>query len=320
MAVIGVDLGGTKVAAALFSRDAELLERSDASVGGLVGAEVGARVAHAVRVLRAAARERGEDVAAVGVAVPGIYRPATGTVWAPNIAGWEDYPLLAEVEEAAGGAPVRIDSDRVAYILGESWRGAARGCRDAIFLAVGTGIGAGILADGRVLRGSAGIAGAVGWVALSRPWIEPYRGVGCFEFHASGAGLAEVARRLLSVSPRYIGRLREIPPEALRAEDVFAAYDGRDPIAGQVVEEAITCWGMATANLVSLFNPEKVIFGGGVFGPAVRLLDRIREQAAHWAQPIAMQQVELVASELGGDAGVWGAGRLALDATTDASR
>lgn len=320
MAVIGVDLGGTKVAAALFSREAELLARADAPVGGQTGAGVAERVTHAIGELRSAAAGRGEDVAAIGVAVPGIYRPATGTVWAPNIPGWEDYPLLAEVEAAAAGAPVRIDSDRAAYIRGESWRGAARGCRDAIFLAVGTGIGAGILVDGRVLRGSADIAGAIGWMALSRPWIEPYRGVGCFEFHASGAGLAEVARRLLAVTPRYIGRLREIPPDALRAEDVFAAYDGRDPIAGQVVEEAITYWGMATANLVSLFNPEKIVFGGGVFGPAARLLPRIREQAAHWAQPIAMKQVELVASELGGDAGVWGAGRLALDAATDANR
>ena len=100
------------------------------------------------------------------------------------------------------------------------------------------------------------------------------------------------------------------PPE-LSTSHVFEAFDRRDPIALQVIDDAIQFWGMATANLVSLFNPETIVFGGGVFGPAVRFLDRIGEEARRWAQPIAMQQVRLVASTLGGDAGLYGAARLA---------
>ena len=99
-----------------------------------------------------------------------------GRVWAPNIPGWDDYPLKAEIKAAVSDQAVKIaiDSDRSASILGEAWQGAARDCRNAIFLAVGTGIGAGIFVDGRVLHGAHGIAGAIGWMALDRPFRPEY--------------------------------------------------------------------------------------------------------------------------------------------------
>ena len=104
---------------------------------------------------------------------------------------------------ARQGHQAPIDSDRAAYILGETWRGAAAGARDAIFLAVGTGIGAGILTDGRVLRGAADVAGAIGWLALDRPYVARYRTHGCFEDQASGPGNVRVARDLMERDPRY---------------------------------------------------------------------------------------------------------------------
>ena len=100
----------------------------------------------------------------------------------------------------------------------------------------------------------------------------------------------------------------------LTAEDVFEALEDRDPVAVKVINEAIQCWGMAAANLVSLFNPEKIIFGGGVFGPAIKLIGQIYNEAMLWAQPISMKQVSFEASQLGGDAGLIGAGYLARSA------
>jgi glucokinase len=233
-------------------------------------------------------------------------------VWAPNIPGWDDYPLLDELRSALGAAsPVTIDSDRAACILGETWRGAARGARDAIFLAVGTGIGAGILAGGRVLRGHGGVAGAIGWLALDRPFRPRWKIHGCLEDQASGPGLVRVARDLLESDRTYDGELRT---KAARLEtgDVFAAHERGDALAAKVIDNAIELWGMAAANLVSLFNPQMIVVGGGVFGPATRYLERIETEAKRWAQPIAIEQVQFVGSTLGSDAGLFGAGRLAM--------
>jgi len=308
--VIGLDLGGTKLAGACFTAAGEIRTRITTALEGRQGDAVGELIVTQVRELAA---RGGGDVAGVGVAVPGIYRAATGTVWAPNIPGWDDYPLVARLRAALPeDVAVRVESDRACAILGEAWRGHARGCRDAIFLVVGTGIGAGIMSGGHVLRGVGDAAGAIGWLALDRPYRAEYPPVGCFEYHASGAGLAAVARRLLEEVPGHTGPLRAELAVAQDARAVFAAADAGDALATRVLDEAVAYWGMAIANLVSVFNPERVILGGGVFGPAARFLDRIRAEARLWAQPISIRQVSIVASALGGDAVLFGAGALLL--------
>jgi glucokinase len=315
MPFLGVDLGGTKLAAATFTAEGELLYRESVALAGRRGAEVGSLIAERVGEL---AQRHALDGA--GVCIPGLYRSAHGTVWAPNIPGWENYPLREQLRTVLGqNARLMIDSDRAAYVLGETWRGASRGARDAIFLAVGTGIGAGILADGRVLRGHGDVAGAIGWLAMDRPYVPRWKSHGCFEDQASGPGLVRVALDLMQKTAGYDGVLRRKTLAALDSSDIFSAYDDGDDIATLVIDNAVELWAMAAANLVSLFNPEVIVFGGGVFGPATRFLDRIHAEARRWAQPIAIDQVRFVASALGGDAGLFGAGRLAMLARDDAT-
>lgn len=321
MPVVAMDLGGTKLATAAFDDDGTLLQRESVPLAGRAGGDVVALLVARYAAAGDALRARGLPAPdALGVAVPGIYRADRGTVWAPNIPGWEDQPLVDALRHAvAPGTPVVVDSDRAACILGETWRGAAQGVRDAVFLVVGTGIGAGILADGRVLRGAGDIAGAVGWLALDRPFRDAYVGCGCFEHHASGPGLAKVARERLAADAEYDGELRGVDPAALSAEHLFAAHGRGDPLAMAVLDEAVAYWGMAAANLVSLLDPEVVVLGGGVFGPAARFLDRIREEALRWAQPIAVREARFVVSALGADAPLYGAGRLATLAAAGAA-
>jgi glucokinase len=320
MAVIGIDLGGTKLAAALFTRNGKLLLKTRVPLEGRQGRAVGELIRRELKNLLAAARARRVRVTAIGVSVPGISSSKTGKVWAPNIPGWDNYPLRRELEAVVQQKRIRvvIDSDRACYILGESWRGVAKGCRNAIFLSVGTGIGAGILINGRILRGAQDIGGAIGWLALDRPFRREYVGCGCFEYHASGEGLATVANEILAQHLSRTPRIPSLPGSKaqrfLSARDVFAAYNRHDPVAKQVLARAVGYWGMAVANLVSLFNPEKIIFGGGVFGPAARFLDDIYAEAKKWAQPISIKRVTLQASQLGGEAGLYGAGYLALQA------
>jgi glucokinase len=311
-AVIGLDLGGTKLASGLFAGDGKPTAKRAIPLEKRRGAEVGVLVVREVLRLMAVAARRELDVRAVGVSVPGIATPRTGRVWAPNIPEWVDYPLKSEIRKAISNAAVKVvvDNDRAASVLGEAWQGAARGCRDAIFLAVGTGIGAGILVNGRILQGAHGIAGAIGWLALDRPFRPDYATCGCFESHASGEGIAKIATDVLARRKAYRGLLRG--NRNLTAHDVFSAYDEGDEVAQEVLAQAVEFWGMASANLVSLFNPQKIIFGGGVFGPATRFIDDIATEARRWAQPLAMQRVSFEPSQLGGDAALYGAAYLAM--------
>jgi glucokinase len=307
MALLGVDLGGTKLAFAVLSETGEILHKETIALENRKGVEVGNLITTGItRFIKSGAN----PIRSVGISVPGIYLIKTGKVWAPNIPYWGDYPLLEEVENVSGEIPVTIDSDRACYILGELWQGNARGCTDAIYLSVGTGIGAGILTDGKVLRGSHDIAGAIGWMALTRPFSEEYTDCGCFETYASGEGIAKLARKYLKDTPGYKGELRDAIK--ITSHHVFSAYENNDSLAFKVIEECIGFWGMAAANLVSLFNPEKIIFGGGVFGPAINLIPAIKTEATKWAQPISIKQVSFEGSASGSDAGVYGAGFLAL--------
>lgn len=312
MNYIGIDLGGTKVAGAIFNGDGEILLQKNAFLGDRSGAEVGALVCGLCRDL---CDEGGISQGAplsIGVCIPGISYSDTGCVWAPNIPGWENYPLRDELLGVVPQATVTIESDRTCYILGEVQMGSAKGCHNAVFIAVGTGIGAGILIDNRVLHGHSDIVGAIGWLALKPPYTDEYDECGCFETHCSGEGMAKQARRFLEEDKKYSGQLRNYRPEDITSYHVFEAYDNGDPLAIRVIEEAIEMWGMATANLISIFNPEKVIFGGGVFGPAVKFIPRIRIEAGKWAQPISMKQVEITSTALPRLAGLYGAGAVAI--------
>jgi glucokinase len=312
MAILGIDLGGTKLALATFSKNGEITSKETVPVGGRVGTAVGSLITDQVLRFIEKGKSNNDLIESIGISVPGIAHPGKGTTWVPNIPGWEDYPLLEEVRAVSGNIPVSIDSDRACYILGEVWKGNARGCRDAIFMSVGTGIGAGIMTNGEILRGSHDIAGCIGWMALQRPYHDKYRSCGCFEYYTSGEGIAKVAKSDLADNEEYDGLLRNADPGSITSHDVFAAWEKGDEFATGIIKQCVEFWGMAVANLVSLFNPEMIIFGGGVFGPALPLLPDIYAEAKKWSQPVGITQVKLTGSSLSGDAGVYGAGFLAL--------
>ena len=289
MPIAAIDLGGTKLAGALFEPGGRILYREFQPLRGRAGAEVGALVRQLLDKLA-----RTGPIEALGMAVPGIFHSDRGTVWAPNIPGWDDYRLVDDLHTVTA-APVTVESDRTCCIMGEVWQGEAQGARNAIFVAVGTGIGAGILADGRVLRGAHDVAGATGWLVLDGAYHEDYAACGNFEYHAAGPGIARAAG-------------------VATAEEAFAAFARGDSRATQAVRTAVSYWGRAVANYVSLFNPEVIVFGGGLFGPAAELLDEIYAEARKWAQPVSINQVRLRTSALGADAALYGAAAAALRA------
>ena len=314
MAVIGIDLGGTKINSALYDGEETIVAPQKVLVNGAKGDEVGMLIRDLINSTLKNARGKGKTVTSVGLSIPGIYSPNSGKVWAPNIPGWDDYPLLKELQQSFNEIDFHIASDRSCYIMGEVWKGKAKSCRDAIYLSVGTGLAVGIMAGGQVLEGFGGIAGSIGWMALNKPFMDKYAPMGCAEYYASGEGMGRYAREVLDSKPEYNGVFRA--GKKADAFNIIAEYDNGDEVALEVMKNTIEYWGMAVANLVSTFNPEKIIFGGGVFsGSACKFLDAVYAEALKWGQPISMKQVRFECSENGDMAGLYGAIYLALNAS-----
>lgn len=307
MAILALDLGGTKLAAAVLDRSGSINTQEVVALDDRKSTQVGTLITDLVKKY---IHDRRFAIEGVGVSVPGISYKKEGTVWAPNIEGWDNYPLLNEIRDVAGDIVIDIDNDRACSILGELWVGNAKGCHDAIFLAVGTGIGAGIVSAANIIRGNHDIAGAIGWMALQKPYEKKYIPFGCFEYYASGDGIVRLALEILDEESDYDGVLREYVRSEITAHHIFAAYEKNDVVAIRVIQECIQYWGMASANLISLFNPEKIIFGGGVFGPAVKFIPAIKIEADKWAQPISRAQVTFEPTLLSGNASLYGAGYL----------
>lgn len=313
MAIIALDIGGTKIASAIFFSDGSMMSNRKRLLKGRTGDEVGLLVTEILSKLLTIARRSCIPIEGIGVCIPGIVYSQTGCVWAPNIPGWENYPLQAVLRKVADPEiEIHIDSDRTCYMYGEMWQGAAKDCHSAVFIAVGTGIGAGIIIDGHVIHGANDIIGATGWMALQPPYKEEYNTCGCFEYYASGNGIGARVRDTVRANKAYKGRLRQKPISRITAYDVFSAYNEEDPIATSILHKAVEMWGMASANIVSLLNPQKIIWGGGVFGPATIFIDAIYKEACKWAQPLSIKQVEFVPSQLSGNAGLIGAAFLAI--------
>lgn len=319
MSLLGIDLGGTKLTLALFDQSGNIQQKETALLEKTGGHATASFIKEKIAHLMLLAADQKNPVQAIGISIPGISRKQTGTVWAPNIPGWTNYPLLEEIQSIAKGIPIQIESDRTCYVLGERWKGNAQGRDHLVFLAIGTGIGAGILSNGNVLDGAHGSAGSVGWMTMHPSFMAEYGLHGFFECWASGEGMIRLAQRKMEENAAYLGPLRQLNETNLTTRALFQAADEKDPLATDVLQTCISLWGMGIANLASVFDPSMVVLGGGVFGPAAKYLPEIKQEALKWGQPQSMPITEITVSALGSDAGVFGAGYIALQALNQSS-
>jgi glucokinase len=299
--VLAVDLGGTKLAVALVDRKGKVLTQKNAIVDGSSTLAPVRQIVKLARELVGGKGVRGK-IAGAGVAVPGLVR-RDGTVWAPNLPGWKRMALAWRLHQALG-VPVVVESDRNAAVLGEAWRGAARGKNDAIVLTLGTGIGAGILSGGRLVRGAHELSGCAGWMVVTDEHGPEVQGVGQLEALTAGPAIASAAKKKLAEGVG--GLLEEIPAEAINAYEVAKAARRGDSVSIKVYLEAGRLLGYGVANLVSLFDPEIVVIGGGLAKASDLFLDALRKAMKERAQPIAGKRVRVVASRLGGKANLLG--------------
>ena len=322
--VLGLDLGGTKIAAGVVNSRGELFSHVRLKTPAKGVRSDLAALFDAAHAAVSAAKIPWGRIRAVGVGVPGAFDPRAETVWAPNLPGWKKVRLRHLLEDAFQ-RPVCVESDRNVQALAEAWLGLGAKCqvRNLVFLTVGTGIGAGLISEGRLISGAHGVSGAAGWMVIDRKWKPEYGRLGCFEALSAGPAVAKLGKLAWEQDPRSLmGTLAQrgraaIPNSRsqipdITAEVVAAAARRGDKAARRVLEEVGTNLGLGVASIVSLLNPEVVVLGGGLARMGNLLLAPLRKAVRQWGPPLARRQVRIVISRLGEEAGILGAARYAL--------
>lgn len=309
---VGIDIGATSIDVAVLDGELNLLGRSRAETDVRLGP--GPVLEQAIDLVAKVRSELSGSITGVGVGVPGPVSQAEGALVAPPIMpGWSRFPIRDELG-AALGAPVMVDNDVNVMALGELHAGTARSVRDLLFVKIGTGIGCGIVVGGEIYRGVNGSAGDIGHIQVDGHGpVCACGNTGCLEAAFGGAALARDAEAAARTgrSDWLAEKLSEA--SSLSARDVGAAADAGDPVSLALIREGGTRLGKVLASLVSFFNPGLVVIGGGVAGLGHPLLAEIRSVVYRRSLPLATGNLPIVLSELGGTAGVVGAGRLISD-------
>jgi glucokinase len=299
-AILSLDIGGTKMAASILTPDGTLLAKEREPSRAREGS--GPMIERLLVMSRRAAGTAATGFSSVGISVGGPLDPASGIILSPpNLPGWDRVPLRARIAEGLGlpSCRVHVENDANACALAELHFGAGRGRRHFVFLTMSTGLGGGLILDGRLYRGASFNAGEVGHQIVVPDG--PACGCGkrgCLEAVASGSGIASRLReRFEALSPR----LKEAAgsPERISAEHLFDAVRAGDPVAKGFLDETIVLLARGIANLVFILNPEMVILGTIAHHTGDLLMAPLDAEVRLLCWPVLTRGLELVATPLG---------------------
>src|SRR5579884_369280 len=315
-----LDIGGTKILAGLIDQQGDLLARRRIETLATRGAEE--VIARAGAILNELLWEVGADVVAlqaIGCSVPGPLDSKSGTViFSPNLA-WRDVPFV-ELLHRQFDVPIAIDDDAHCAALAEWHLGAARGTHSAVYVTISTGIGSGIIIDGRLYSGAHGFAGEVGHITLDRNGPPcSCRNAGCFEAVASGSAIAARAREAVMSGQKTILSAFHENPALLTASEVMQATAAGDAVAGQIIETAGDFLGLGLAAVASAFDPQIIVVGGAVVQANDRLLAHARAAFVARAIPPLGSLVSIVPAVLGDESALRGAALLVTARMEEAS-
>lgn len=311
---VGVDVGGTKVAAGLVNSQGEIVRKVRVPMVATADGATGfSAVKAAVDALLAAAPEARGAIKGIGICAPGPLDPRTGVVLnPPNVPCWRNFPLGDETQRAFG-VPVRVDNDANAAGLAEALWGAGRGYSNVFYATLGTGIGTGIVFDGKIYWGRTGSAAEGGHNTID--YNGPLCGCGkrgCIEILCSGPAIALRARARIGASrvPSKMVELAGGNLEQVKAEHVGEAYRAGDALAGRVLEETADLLAIWLGNIVDLLEPEVMVIGGGVAQLMSSFFGRMTAAIPRWSINPRANEIPLVLARYSADAGVAGAAAL----------
>jgi glucokinase len=311
--ILGVDIGGTKVAVGLVDRDGKILTQGRKPMVANGTAEAALQAVTGAIDSMSSAAEPGRGFHSIGICAPGPLDPKTGVVLnPPNLPCWRDFPL-AERIRTLYGVPVKVDNDANAAALAETRWGAARGFRYVFYATIGTGIGTGIVFDGRIYHGNTGSAGEGGHMSID------YRGPvcgcgkrGCIEILAAGPAIGLRARTKLAAGPSRsaILDLAKENVAAVTSEMVGQAYAAGDPLAREILQETVELLAAWLGNIVDLLDPYVLVMGGGVAAMLKPFFEDIKKRLPAWCVNPRVSEIPLLMAHYGADAGIAGGAAL----------
>lgn len=310
--VLAIDIGGTKLAAGVVDRSGRVLVRAEVPTRADEGLEpVLGRIVGLGRGLMERPEACSLAIRQVGVGCAGPVDRRRGLVLnPPNLPGWHSVPLRDRLQ-AALELPVVLENDANAAALGEFRYGAGAGARSLVYYTVSTGIGGGIVLEGKLWHGFADAAGEVGHVTVLPDGPRCGCGnVGCLEAIASGPSMVRRARELLEAGRP--SRLRDDP--AFTARELAEAVRAGDPLAREVWDEAVRCLGIGVGAVISILAPERIVIGGGVSQAGDLLFVPLRAEVRRRVMLVPVESVPILPAALGRDVGILGAAAVALDA------
>jgi len=315
--VVGVDLGGTNVRAAVIDRASEQIVARGENISsrGMEGSELTAmQIATAARTALDGAGADAAQVLGVGVAVPGHVKAKEGLVkWAPNFKDqWKDVPIASLIERHLG-LPVQIGNDANLAALGEFRFGAGRAVRHLVMVTLGTGIGGGIIVDGKLLDGADGGAGEIGHMVVNPGGRGGNSAFGSVEGETQRDAIIErAARKIQEGYETSLGERVDYNRFALTPAIIAEEAQKGDAIALEVFEETGYYLGLCVTNLIDLLNPEMVVIGGGIAQAGDIILDPIRRTVTATAIRSLAKSCQIVPAELGDNAGIFGGAAIIL--------
>lgn len=305
--VIGVDMGGTHIFGGVADLAGHILCESEISRLGTTGEATYACLIELLENLLADPKVAGRNMRGIAVGVPGVTLHKEGVVvWAPSME-WRDYPLKQKLADHFH-LPIIVDNDVNLAALGELWFGAGQNTRNMVLVTIGAGVGAGVVIDGALYRGSDEASGEIGYLMPGREFLnQRFDSFGALEQLVSGTGIAQRARQVLA------GKFPEEELEKLTAEDVFDAARRGESWAKEIINDVVDYLSVAIASINTYFNPDKIILSGGV----VRSADLLVEPIARRLEGILPFGLRLGLSTLNRRAAVMGAITIVLHNTSD---
>lgn len=313
--VLGVDIGGTKLAAGVVSLAGE--QRSRVRTLSRVAEGPASVTRRLIDLCQEALDQSGvpqTDVLASGVGCIGPLDLERGVIKAPaNLPGWTDWPLVQRLQDGLQ-MPVYLENDANAAALGEYYFGAGRGAKNMVYLTISTGIGGGIIIGGQLYAGETGNAGEIGHMSVAFNGRLCSCGMrGCLEAYASGTAIAARAREAVKAGEPSVLAAMAGGPQGITAEAVVIALQQGDLLARDIWDETIAALAVGVANVINIFNPSRIVLGGGVTNAGDLLFVPLRQAVKRNAMPELARIVEILPAELGSQVGVLGAAVVAMD-------